>query len=91
MNKTHRKELELRLVKTIEEVLSKQNAEAVAKIRKTTVEACKLIAKKFSKTLKQKTEVTIKTKPVKKSLKKKVSTKTAVKKLKTVKKANSKK
>lgn len=90
MNKTHRKELELRLVKTIEEVLSKQNAEAAAKIRKTTVEVCKLIAKKFSKTLKQKTEVAIKTKPVK-TVKKKANAKAAVKKLKTVKKVKSKK
>jgi hypothetical protein len=90
MNKTHRKELELRLVKTIDEVLSKQNATAAASIRKTTVEACKLIAKKFSKTLKQKTEVAIKTKPVK-TVKKKANAKTVVKKVKTVKKVKSKK
>jgi hypothetical protein len=86
MNKTHRKELELRLVKTIDEVLSKQNATAAASIRKTTVEACKLIAK----TLKQKTEIAIKTKPVK-TVKKKANAKTVVKKVKTVKKVKSKK
>jgi hypothetical protein len=90
MNKTLRKELELNLVKTIEDVLSKQSAETAVKIRKTTVESSKTIAKKFYKIFKQKSNVITKSKPVK-NLKTKTKAKTAVKKLKTVKKAKSKK
>jgi len=53
MNKKElRKELELVLVKTIEEVLNKRNSETAKKIRKTTYEGSKTIAKKFYKSLK---------------------------------------
>lgn len=65
MNKKElRKELELTLVKTIEEVLSKKNAESAKKIRKTTYEAGKMIAKKFYKAAKEKkvTKPAVKTK-----------------------------
>lgn len=55
MNKKElRKQLELNLVKTIETVLNKSNAEAAKKIRKNTFEASKLIAKKFYKAQKTK-------------------------------------
>lgn len=55
MNKKElRKELELTLVKAIEEVLNKKNSEATKKIRKTTYDASKSVAKKFYKSLKEK-------------------------------------
>lgn len=78
MNKKElRKELELVLIKAIEEVLTKKNAFVPAKIRKTTYEASKNVAKKFYKTLNA--ERIIKT------------TKLPLKKIKAVKKASSKK
>ncbi len=49
--KTLRKELELILIKTIEEVLNKRDVEATKKIGKTMHEATKMIAKKFLKTM----------------------------------------
>jgi hypothetical protein len=53
MNKKElRKELELNLIKGMEEVLNKQNSEVSKKIRKTTHEASKKVAKKFYKALK---------------------------------------
>src|SRR4051812_1881282 len=53
MNKKElRKELELSLVRSIEAVLSKNNSAATKKIRKTTFDASKTIAKKFYKSLK---------------------------------------
>lgn len=51
-----RKELEHILIKTLEDVLNKQNAEATKKINKTIHEASKLIAKKFSKIMKPVTD-----------------------------------
>lgn len=52
MNKKElRKELELTLVKSLEEVLSKRNVEVTKKIRKTTHEASKMVAKKFLKNI----------------------------------------
>ena len=81
-----RKELELLLVKTIEEVLSKKNSESSKKIRKTTYDSSKTIAKKFYKSLKEKAKPA-----AKKAAKKPVKSK-AVKKTKApVKKAKSKK
>jgi hypothetical protein len=50
--KTLRKELELILVKTIEGVLTMRNVEAAKKIKKTTADSSKNIAKKFYKTIK---------------------------------------
>ena len=47
-----RKELELLLIKTLEEVLNKKDAEATKKIKKTTHEASKMVAKKFFKIIK---------------------------------------
>lgn len=46
-----RKELELTLTKSIEEVLSKRNVEVAKKIQKTTHEASKMVAKKFLKNI----------------------------------------
>lgn len=46
-----RKELELTLTKSLEEVLSKRNVEVAKKIRKTTYEASKMVAKKFLKNI----------------------------------------
>jgi len=46
-----RKELELVLIKAIEDVLKKRNAEAAQKIIKTTYEASKTVAKKFLKNI----------------------------------------
>lgn len=61
MNKKElRKQLELTLVKTIEEVLNKNNSDATKKIRKTTYEASKNVAKKFYKTLKAEVKPSIK-------------------------------
>jgi hypothetical protein len=78
MNKKElRKELELILVKTIEEVLTKRNSTIPAKIRKTTFEASKSVAKKFYKALKTKAPKKI-TKPA--AQKSKAPTKAAVKK-----------
>ncbi len=54
-----RKELELLLTKTIEEVLVKKDSLIAAKVRKTTHAASKSIAKKFYKSLK----VSVKKKP----------------------------
>ncbi len=51
-NKILRKELELTLVKTIEDVLTKANPLATKKIKKATQEAAKSVAKKFFKTIK---------------------------------------
>lgn len=51
-----RKELELILIKTIEEVLNKRNAEATKKIKKATQDASKMVAKKFLKIIKTLTE-----------------------------------
>jgi len=85
MNKKElRKELELTLVKTIEEVLSKKNAESAKKVRKTTHEASKTIAKKFYKAMKEKTV----TKP---AVKTKTAVKTKAKVAAPVKKTKSKK
>jgi len=57
MNKKElRKELELLLTKTIDEVLSKKNSTIAKKIRKTTFSASKSVAKKFYKTLKAPTK-----------------------------------
>ena len=70
-NKILRKELELTLVKTIEDVLSKINSPATKKINKLTQEASKTIAKKFFKTIKLESEI-------KKATSKIVSKKTAV-------------
>jgi hypothetical protein len=50
--KALRKELELILVKTIEGVLTTHNVEATKKIKRTTTDASKTIAKKFYKTIK---------------------------------------
>lgn len=87
MNKKElRKELELTLVKTIEEVLSKKNADSAKKVRKTTHEASKAIAKKFYKALKEKAV----TKPAVKT-KSKTVVKTKVKATTPVKKTKSKK
>ena len=47
-----RKELELVLIKTIEEVLNKRNAVATKKIKKNTQVASKMVTKKFLKILK---------------------------------------
>jgi hypothetical protein len=46
-----RKELELTLTKSLEEVLSKRNVDVAKKIRKTTYEASKMVAKKFMKNM----------------------------------------
>lgn len=46
-----RKELELILTKSLEEVLSKRNVEVTKKIWKTTHEASKMVAKKFLKNM----------------------------------------
>jgi hypothetical protein len=87
MNKKElRKELELTLVKTIEEVLSKKNAESAKKIRKTTHESSKAIAKKFYKAIKEKSPV----KPANKA-KTKTPVKAKAKSIAPVKKAKSKK
>ncbi|MES2284992.1 MAG: hypothetical protein V4547_04825 [Bacteroidota bacterium] len=51
-----RKELELTLTKSLEEVLSKRNVEVAKKIRKTTNEASKMVAKKFLKNMQSLTE-----------------------------------
>lgn len=69
-NKILRKELELTLVKTIEDVLTKVNPAAAGKIKKSTQEASKTVAKKFFKTIKL--EAKIKKTPAKKSVKKTV-------------------
>lgn len=67
-NKILRKELELTLVKTIEEVLTKVNPGVAGKIKKSTQEASKIVAKKFFKTIKS--EAKIKKTPGKKVVKK---------------------
>jgi hypothetical protein len=59
-----RKQLEILLVKAIQEVLIKSDAETAKKVRKITYESSKNIAKKFYKSLK--TEVKISVKPAKK-------------------------
>lgn len=90
MNKKElRKELELTLVKAIEEVLSKKNSEATKKIRKTTYDASKSVAKKFYKSLKEKPKAKAipKNKPATKAKTKVVAPKTSTGK----KKAKSKK
>lgn len=51
-NKEQRKELELLIVKSIEEVLSQKNSEASIKIKKTSALVSKIIAKKFIKAIK---------------------------------------
>jgi hypothetical protein len=51
-NKILRKQLELTLVKTIDDILTKVNAVAAKKIKKSAQEASKTIAKKFFKTIK---------------------------------------
>lgn len=56
-----RKELELSLVKEIENVLNKLDAAITGKIRKTTYQASKQVAKKFYKALKLKTTASTKT------------------------------
>lgn len=56
-NKILRKELELTLTKTIEDVLTKVNAGAAKKVNKSTREASKIIAKKFFKTIKSDAKV----------------------------------
>lgn len=61
--KEKRQELELALIKSIEEILTKKNPEAAKTIRKTTYETAKKLAKKFYKTLKT---IPPKTKTVKK-------------------------
>ena len=50
--KAIRKELAMSLLKGIEEVLNKHNNAASKKIRKTTLDASKQVAKKFVKALK---------------------------------------
>ena len=50
--KALRKELELNLIKGMEDVLNNHNHEASKKIRKITYEASKTVAKKFVKALK---------------------------------------
>lgn len=74
-----RKELELVLVKTIESVLSKKDALIAPKIRKTTAQASKDIAKKFYKSLKS-----LQAKKTNKSMsvKKNISKKSVIKKAK---------
>ncbi len=52
-----RKELELTLIKTIEDVLTKVNVGAAKKVNKSTREASKTIAKKFFKTIKSDAKV----------------------------------
>jgi len=53
MNKKEiRKELELQLLKVIDEVLSKKNASVAKKIRKTSHSSSKKIAKTFYKSVK---------------------------------------
>ena len=56
-NKILRKELELTLVKTIEDVLTKVNPGAAKKIKNSTQEASKTVAKKFFKTIKSETKI----------------------------------
>ncbi|MEO6902145.1 MAG: hypothetical protein ABI315_03245 [Bacteroidia bacterium] len=51
-----RKKLEIELMKIIENYLNKSNEEVAGKIRKTTYEASKTIAKKFYKTIKSEKE-----------------------------------
>jgi hypothetical protein len=51
--KALRKQLELALIKAIEETLNKRNALAAGQIKKKVNEASKLIAKKFYKTIKE--------------------------------------
>jgi hypothetical protein len=51
-NKTLRKELELDLIRSIEETLNKRNAIAAGKIKKKVEEASKDVAKKFYKAIK---------------------------------------
>lgn len=46
-----RKELELSLLKALEDILNKKNTEITKKIRKTSQEASKIVAKKFFKNL----------------------------------------
>lgn len=78
-----RKELELLLVKTITEVLSKKDAARSKKIGKNIAEASKTIAKKFYKAAKpeaQKIAVSKDNKPV---VKNKPAAKRAVKKAAT--------
>ncbi|OFY85513.1 MAG: hypothetical protein A3F72_10085 [Bacteroidetes bacterium RIFCSPLOWO2_12_FULL_35_15] len=61
--KEKRQKLELALIKSIEEILIKEDSEAAKTIRKITYEAAKRLAKKFYKTVKT---VQAKTKAVKK-------------------------
>lgn len=50
--KEKRQKLELALIKSIDEILIKENSEAAKIIRKTTFETAKKLAKKFYKTVK---------------------------------------
>jgi len=69
MNKKElRKSLELELLKTIETVLNKQNSESAKKIRKTTSEVSRTIAKKFYKSQKTKSKAVAKPKPKPKTI-----------------------
>lgn len=52
-----RKELELALIKLIQDALNKRNALIAKEIQKTTNESAKNIAKKFYKTLKTKAKI----------------------------------
>jgi hypothetical protein len=70
-NKILRKELELTLVKTIEDVLTIVNSGATQKTIKATQEAAKTVAKKFYKTIKS--EAKIKKTPAKTVAKKTVA------------------
>lgn len=79
-----RKELELLLVRSIENVLNQKNATTAKSIRKNTLGASKTIAKKFYKSLKTETKSVAKpaprksTKAIKSTVKK--SAKPAIKK-----------
>ncbi len=61
-----RKELTVSLLKGIEEVLNKHNPEISTKIRKTTLDVSKTVAKKFVKALKELPEKAIASKTAKK-------------------------
>jgi hypothetical protein len=83
-NKEQRKELELLIVKSIEDVLSQKNSEASKKIKKTSLQASKAIAKKFLKAIKSITSIKSKAVKVARSPKKAANPKVNVPKAKLV-------
>ena len=62
MNKEQKKEIEQKIILSIEDILSKHNAKAAEKISRHIREAGKTVAKKFAKTVKQQSEKKSKTK-----------------------------